>query len=77
MAGNVEEWVDDWHQSNYYSVSPGSNPPGPASGTYKVTRGAAYFYPWSNVRAASRDGRAPVDREDYRGVRCVGVAPGQ
>jgi len=27
MAGNVEEWVNDWWQSNYYSVSPYSNRP--------------------------------------------------
>ena len=26
MAGNVWEWVNDWWQSDYYSISPASNP---------------------------------------------------
>jgi hypothetical protein len=24
MAGNVEEWVNDWYSSTYYNVSPGN-----------------------------------------------------
>jgi formylglycine-generating enzyme required for sulfatase activity len=39
MAGNVAEWVNDWHQEDYYSQSPSSNPPGPAAGTRKILRG--------------------------------------
>ncbi len=44
MAGNVYEWVNDWWQSDYYNVSPYSNPPGPASGTQKVTRGGSWYH---------------------------------
>ena len=41
MAGNVMEWASDWFDGNYYSISPASNPTGPATGTMKVRRGAA------------------------------------
>jgi formylglycine-generating enzyme required for sulfatase activity len=42
MTGNVMEWVNDWYVSNYYSVSPPMNPPGPASGTSRVLRGGSW-----------------------------------
>lgn len=42
MVGNIAEWVNDWYQQNYYSVSPDKNPPGPASGLYRIVRGNAW-----------------------------------
>jgi formylglycine-generating enzyme required for sulfatase activity len=45
MTGNVWEWVNDWWQSDYYSVSPDENPPGPTTGTYKVLRGGYWDNP--------------------------------
>ena len=78
MAGNVREWVNDWYQSDYYSVSPYSNPPGPASGTYKVLRGGGWYSLWSHVRAASRGYRCyPFSSINRIGFRCVGAAPGR
>jgi formylglycine-generating enzyme required for sulfatase activity len=74
MAGNVWEWVSDWWQSDYYSVSPPNNPPGPASGTYKVARGGAFFSNWDNVRVAGRIYFNPVNSSNGIGFRCAGVA---
>lgn len=42
MSGNVHEWCNDWWDGSYYSVSPYSNPKGPASGAYHVVRGGAW-----------------------------------
>ena len=41
-TGNVEEWVADWYDEDYYSLSPQNNPQGPADGWKRVRRGGAY-----------------------------------
>ena len=77
MAGNVWEWVNDWHDSDYYDTSPYANPPGPASDSWKVLRGGSWLNNWKGVRAATRSGGGdPNVGTDYIGFRCVGVAPG-
>ena len=42
VTGNVWEWVNDWYQQDYYSVSPEKNPQGPATGIYRVIRGGGW-----------------------------------
>jgi formylglycine-generating enzyme required for sulfatase activity len=70
MSGNVWEWVSDWYDGGYYSVSPGTNPTGPATGTYRVLRGGSWGFCW-DLRAAFRTGGNPYHRNFYFGFRCV------
>jgi formylglycine-generating enzyme required for sulfatase activity len=77
MSGNVCEWVNDWYQWNYYTVSPHSNPQGPASGAFKVLRGGSWYDGWYHVRAASRLDVDPTSRYSFVGLRCVADSPGR
>jgi len=42
MSGNAAEWVVDWYESGYYSVSSSDNPGGPPSGQNPVKRGGSF-----------------------------------
>ena len=75
MAGNVWEWVNDWWDSSYYSISPSSNPQGPVSGTYKLIRGGSWNYLGGKLRTAGRDAYLPDFLNDNFGFRCAVSAP--
>lgn len=71
MAGNVSEWTDDWHDFDYYSSSPYSNPLGPVTGTTKVVRGGNWGVSASSLRAAFRSNGGPTNSMSIIGFRCA------
>jgi len=58
MAGNVWEWCNDWHVCDL-GTSPVTDPPGPASGSYRVLRGGSWDYDASHPRCAYRYNNNP------------------
>lgn len=71
MAGNVEEWVNDWHQPTYYAVSPSFNPLGPDTGTFRVVRGGSYNSSRGDVRTTVRGKALPDAEYPNTGFRVV------
>jgi formylglycine-generating enzyme required for sulfatase activity len=63
MTGNVWEWVQDWYDPTYYSVSPTHNPLGPRIGSMRVVRGGSWLV--ADVRMLSCSHRHKVPRDTY------------
>jgi formylglycine-generating enzyme required for sulfatase activity len=62
MHGNVFEWVQDWYGERYYSISSGTDPKGPSSGSFRVYRGGSWYFDAESCRSAIRNFNEP----DYR-----------
>ena len=75
MAGNVLEWVADWHEDDYYTKSPQRDPRGPASGQYRVLRGGSWMDQPGYVRSAYRLSVSPSSRIVTFCFRCARAAP--
>ncbi|MDE3089676.1 MAG: SUMF1/EgtB/PvdO family nonheme iron enzyme [Chloroflexota bacterium] len=63
MSGNIWNWVNDWYQEDYYSVSPYANPQGPSSGMLttgdncdycRVARGGGFSFTDNYSRTSYR-----------------------
>ncbi|MGD0362096.1 MAG: formylglycine-generating enzyme family protein [Bryobacteraceae bacterium] len=72
--GNVAEWVQDWYSRDYYAESPDADPPGPATGSYRVFRGGSWLDPAKYCRATARNFEFPVSRLYNVGFRVVRTA---
>jgi formylglycine-generating enzyme required for sulfatase activity len=75
MAGNVWEWVWDWHDANYYGSSPPNDPRGPASGEFRVRRNGGWDGYACSCRVSGRNNASP-HAGGVPGFRVV-LAPGQ
>ena len=69
MNGNVSEWCYDWR--DYYSSYPQTDPMGPWSGTFRVTRGGGWNCYSVHFRPFFRGAYWPVDRDSNLGFRLV------
>jgi formylglycine-generating enzyme required for sulfatase activity len=59
MCDNVHEWCSDWYARDYYRVSPGKDPPGPASGTRRAARGGSWRHQVKVTRSGARSAIDP------------------
>jgi len=71
MLGNVREWTNDWFDKGYYARSPQDDPPGPASGRLRVTRGRAWVANGEDMRVSYRGSDPPDGGYFEAGFRCV------
>jgi sulfatase modifying factor 1 len=73
MHGNAWEWVRDWYGQEYYSVSPGTSPQGPSSGSSRLFRGGGWATPLPYCGLAERSYNWPGYRYDGLGFRVVRI----
>jgi formylglycine-generating enzyme required for sulfatase activity len=71
LAGNVAEWVADWHAQTGYDPTALADPKGPATGEDRVVRGGSFRDPARRIRTYARDGHGPDQWFEHVGFRCA------
>ena len=71
MSGNVWEWVNDCFDTDYYSVSPSTNPLGPVSGSHRGLRGGSWKDSTGYLRSSQRGAAVPSTAPYDFGFRVV------
>jgi formylglycine-generating enzyme required for sulfatase activity len=71
IAANIHEWCADWHDRDYYAISPASNPRGPESGARRASRGGSWRHAVTISRSAARSKIDPSFRYTDYGFRTV------
>lgn len=71
MAGNVEEWCNDWYGD--YSSDAQTNPKGLDNGSSRVLRGGCWLAQEDDCRSSYRCGGNPINpdpgRNGFYGLR--------
>jgi formylglycine-generating enzyme required for sulfatase activity len=68
MHGNVREWTADWYAA-VYSSGAQTDPEGPATGSYRVSRGGSWSITGTPLRSAARSYGNPGNRNNFVGFR--------
>jgi formylglycine-generating enzyme len=73
IAGNLWEWVNDMYSSSYYSISPGSDPVGPAPvfPYYRVWRGGGWDRVAGSCSVSVRTRDLSKNSYNNLGFRCA------
>lgn len=71
MVGNVQEWVADYYDPDYYARSPTHNPTGPEKTLDHVLRGGYWASPTERANAVHRNSSHSARPNERVGFRCA------